>query len=119
MAWMTSKRGGVYLANLNPSKGTEPGKTRPCLVIQSDLLSESGHLSTAVLPMTSRLIHGASPIRITIKARDKLMADSQILIDQPRAIDNDRFCSDLLTELSPGEMAQVEECLKIVLGLEG
>jgi mRNA interferase MazF len=115
---MTNRRGGVYLANLNPSKGTEPGKIRPCLVIQNDLLSESGHTSTVVLPMSSRLIEGAEPIRITIKARDRLKADSQILVDQPRAIDNRRFSSDLLTELTPGELVQVEECLKIVLGME-
>lgn len=115
---MTYKRGEVYLANLNPSKGTEPGKTRPCLVIQSNLLSEGGHTSTAILPMTSRLVEGASPLRFTIEARDDLKADSQVLIDQPRAIDNRRFSSDRLTMLTTGELAQVDECLKIVLGLE-
>lgn len=115
---MTYKRGAVYLANLNPAKGTEPGKTRPCLVIQNDLLNEVGHPSSAILPMTSRLLEGASPLRFTIEARDKLKADSQILIDQPRAIDNRRFSSDTLTVLTQVELAQVEECLKIVLGID-
>lgn len=117
MVWMTYKRGAVYLANLNPPKGTEPGKTRPCLVIQNDLLNEAGHPSTAVLPMTSQLLDGASPLRFTIKVRDHLRADSQILIDQPRAIDNGRFSSGALTVLTERELAHVEECLKIVLGL--
>lgn len=117
MAWMTIRRGSVYLANLNPAKETEPGKTRPCLVIQDDLLNEAGHTSTAVLPMTSRLVEGASPLRFTIGARDKLRTDSHILIDQPRAIDNRRFSSDVLAVLSERELAHVEECLKIVLGL--
>ena len=49
---MIYKRGAIYLANLNPSRGTEPGKTRPCLVIQSDLLSSTGHPSTTILPIT-------------------------------------------------------------------
>lgn len=114
---MTYKRGAVYLANLNPPKGTEPGKTRPCVVIQNDLLNEVGHPSTTILPMTSRLVEGASPLRFTIKVRDNLRADSQILIDQPRAIDNRRFSSGVLTVLTERELAQVEECLKIVLGL--
>ena len=35
--------GGIYLANVNPSKGSEPGRIRPCLVMQSDLLDEAGH----------------------------------------------------------------------------
>jgi len=117
MAWMTIKRGSVHLANLNSAKGTEAGKTRPCLVIQNDLLNEGGHPSTTILPMTSRLVDGALPLRFTIGARDKLRADSQVLIDQPRAIDNRRFASDELTVLTQQELAQVEECLKIVLGL--
>ena len=115
---MTPKRGGIYLATLNPSKGTEPGKTRPCLVIQSDLLCDAGHPSTAILPMTSRLIKGASPLRFTVKSRDNLKLDSQVLMDLPRAIDNRCFRSDILTELSKSEMVAVEESLKIVLGLD-
>ena len=115
---MTIKRGAVYLANLNPTRGTEPGKSRPCLVIQSDLLNEADHPSTTILPMTSRLVDGASPLRVTIAARDDLRADSQILIDQVRAIDNRRFSGGVLTALTEREMTLVEECLKILLGQE-
>jgi mRNA interferase MazF len=115
---MTHKRGAIYLANLNPSQGTEPGKTRPCLVIQSDLLNEVGHPSTTVLPMTSRLLPNAMPLRINIPPRDNLTAESQIQVDQSRTIDNRRFASGTLTELSEQELIQVEECLKIVLGLD-
>ena len=114
---MTYKRGAIYLANLNPAKGSEPGKTRPCVVMQSNLLSEVGHRRTAILPMTSRLVEAALPLRVDIAARDDLRRDSQILVDQPRAIDNRRFASGELATLTKREMAQVDECLKIVLGL--
>ena len=40
------RRGEIRLANFNPSKGTEAGKIRPCLILQSDLLNEDGHAST-------------------------------------------------------------------------
>lgn len=40
------------------------------------------------------------------------------MIDQMRAIDTQRFKSDVLTVLHDAELAEVEECLKIVLGLE-
>ncbi len=116
---MIYKRGAIYLANLNPSRGTEPGKTRPCVVIQSDLLSGVGHHSTTILPITSRLIKGAEPLRFDISARDSLRRDSQVLIDQARTIDNRRFTSDALTQLQDFEMMQLEERLKIVLGLGG
>jgi mRNA interferase MazF len=116
---MTYKRGSIYLANLNPSRGSEPGKTRPCLVIQNDLLSAAGHPSTAVLPITSRLVAGAEPLRFDISTRGNLRRDSQVLVDQPRAIDNRRFASDALAELRADEMVRLEDSLKIVLGLGG
>jgi len=114
---MIYKRGAIYLANLNPSRGTEPGKTRPCVVIQNDLLSAAGHPSTTVLPITSRLIEAAEPLRFDIGARDSLRRDSQALIDQARTIDNRRFASEALTELKEHEMVELDERLKIVLGL--
>jgi mRNA interferase MazF len=114
---MIYRRGAIYLANLNPSPGTEPGKTRPCVVIQNDLLSSAGHPSTTILPMTSQRIEGAEPLRFNISARDKLHQDSQILVDQARTIDNRRFASEALTELKEHEMVQLDERLKIVLGL--
>ncbi|MFN2427725.1 MAG: type II toxin-antitoxin system PemK/MazF family toxin, partial [Candidatus Binatia bacterium] len=43
---MKIRRGVLYLADLSPRLGTEPGKTRPVLVVQTDLLNETGHPST-------------------------------------------------------------------------
>jgi len=37
---MDIKRGWIYLADLNPRRGTEPGKTRPVLVLQTDMLNK-------------------------------------------------------------------------------
>ena len=114
---MTFKRGAIYLARLISSRGTEPGKTRPCVIIQNDLLNAAGHPSTTILPMTSRLIEGSEPLRFRINARDSLRQDSQVLVDQARTIDNRRFASEVLTMLAAHEMLQLEEHLKIVLGL--
>ena len=114
---MAYKRGGVYLANFNPSRGTEPGKIRPCLVLQSDLLNDAGHPSTVILPLTSQLIEDAAPLRYRIGARDELQADSDVMLDQVRTIDNRRFCSDLLTALTNLEIETVENYWRLVLGL--
>ncbi len=115
---MTVQRGAVYLANFNPSKGTEPGKIRPCLVMQSDLLNAVGHPSTTVLPLTTQLTDEAAPLRYRLAARDRLQADSDIMLDQTRTIDNRRFTDELLTVLTDQEMAEVESYWSIVLGLE-
>ena len=115
---MTPQRGSIYLANFNPAKGSEPGKVRPCLVIQTDSLNESGHRTIAVLPLTTRILDNALPMRVTIEARDNLKQTSQIMLDQIRAFDVRRFTSDALTVLNDTEMGLVEEGLRILLVLE-
>ncbi len=115
---MAYKRGGIYLANFNPSRGTEAGKTRPCLVMQSDLLNQAEHPSTTVIPLTSKLIDNAEPLRLRIKSRDLLNADSDIMLDQTRTIDNKRINSSALASLTNVEMIQVENLWQLVLGFE-
>lgn len=88
---MKIRRGTLYLADLNPSLGTEAGKMRPVLVIQSDLLNETGHPSTWVLPCTTRLA-GQNLLRVPLpKGMAGNREDCEIMIDQSRAIDNRRF----------------------------
>jgi len=111
------KRGGIYLANFNPSKGTEPGKIRPCLVIQTDLLNDEEHPSTTVLPLTTQLIDEAAPLRFRIEARDGLRQDSDVMVDQIRTIDNRRIRPEQLTRTTAAELAEIESWLQIVLAL--
>ena len=85
------RRGLFYLADLNPRRGSEPGKVRPVLVIQTDLLNEAGHPSTWVLPCTTRL-SGESLLRVAVPrgiAGNRQECD--VMIDQSRAIDNRRL----------------------------
>jgi len=114
---MVFKRGDIHLINFNPSKGTEAGKIRPALILQCDDLNKADHPSTIVLPMTTQRTVGTNPLRLTLKARDKLQQDSDIMIDQPRAIDNQRITSEPLTTLSKTEMTTVEQYMKIILGI--
>jgi len=115
---MLVKRGSIYLANFNPSRGTEAGKIRPCLVMQSDLLNEVDHPSTTVLPLTTQLLDDAAPLRYRISARDQLRTDSDIMVDQTRTIDNSRFADQLLAVLTDLELAEVELYWRIVMALD-
>lgn len=114
---MGYRRGSVHLANFNPSKGTAAGKIRPCVIIQSDLLNDAGHPSTTVLPLTTQLTDDAAPLRFRIGGREKLQSDSDVMIDQARTIDNSRIASDSLLMLSDSEIAEIEEYLRLVLGI--
>ena len=116
---MTQKlnKGEIWLAHLNPSKGTEPGKTRPVLIIQDQALLDVNHPSTLVIPLTTRLIEDTYPLRVRVSAQDNLAKDSDLLIDQIRAIDNKRFLPKLLTTLAHVELVQVYQAVTEVMGM--
>ncbi|MFY9178232.1 MAG: type II toxin-antitoxin system PemK/MazF family toxin [Venatoribacter sp.] len=105
---MVIKQGAIYLVNFNPSKGTEAGKVRSALVVQTDLLNQLEHPSTLVMPLTTVLSSVQNVLRFRINKRDKLEQNSDLMLEQIRAIDNQRFCSDVLTELTQNEWRQVK-----------
>jgi mRNA interferase MazF len=111
------KHGAIWLANLNPQKGTEPGKTRPVLILQDQALLDAGHPSTIIIPLTTNLIEDAEPLRIKVKAREKLTRDSDLLIDQVRAIDNRRITSGPIANLEPELMKRVYQAVLEVIGI--
>ncbi len=81
----------LYLADLNPRIGTEPGKVRPVVVIQTDLLNDF-HPSTVICPVTTKIVRQAKILRVHVPISGTgLDSDSDILVDQIRAIDNHRF----------------------------
>lgn len=88
---MRARRGVLYLADLNPRRGTEPGKVRPVLVIQTDLLNDTGHPSTWVLPCTTRLT-GENLLRVVLPRNIAgNREECEVMVDQSRAIDNRRL----------------------------
>ena len=90
----------VWLVSLNPTKGKEINKTRPCVVISPNEMSA---LSTVlVAPMTTKGFD--FPCRIKCKFKNK---NGLILLDQVRAIDKSRLVKNLG---SINEKNQVELC---------
>ena len=112
-----AERGEVWLVNLNPRRGTEPGKTRPALIVQAQALLDAGHPSTLIVPLTTNLIDAAEPLRIRVPASGRLSEVSDLLIDQLRAIDNRRFVEGPLTRLNEATMARVAAAFREVLDL--
>ena len=110
-------RGEVWLASLDPRRGSEPGKTRPVLVVQAQALLNSRHPSTLVIPLTTSLIEDAEPLRIRVPASRGLRQASDLLVDQLRAIDNRRLIRGPLTRLSSAVMTKVEGAMREVLEL--
>jgi len=111
------ERGTICLANLNPGKGTEPGKTRPVLIFQDQALLDAGHPSTIIIPLTTNLIDDAEPLRVRVKAQEQLERNSDLLIDQIRTIDNKRLTSGPLATLEPELMQRIQYAVLEVTGM--
>lgn len=111
------KRGEIWLGNLNPSKGTQPEKIRPVLILQTDLLNET-HNSTIVLPITSQIIKGIDHLRVHLKLSkiNGLEKDSDVLIDQLIALDNKRLMQRL-GKVTNSELDLIAVNISIVLDL--
>jgi len=92
---MNVQKFNIYTADLNPRIGTEPGKIRPVLVVQTNLLNNL-HPSTVICPITTNVIRKSKLLRVHIKKGEAgLNQNSDILIDQVRAIDNRRLVKRL------------------------
>ena len=114
---MKIKQFDIWTADLNPQIGTEPGKIRPVLIVQTDLLN-SLHPSTIICPITTNVVKDSDILRVHIKKGiANMQKPSDLMIDQIRAIDNKRFVQKI-GELPLDLRKIVTENLKIVLDLE-
>ena len=108
-------RGSIYLAKLYPSKGHEPGKTRPVLILQTDMLNHIGHTTVIIAPLTTQLIDRVYPLRYRVSKRETLSEESDLLCDQIRAIDVNRLLAQKIASLSMQEMVEVEQQIQAIL----
>ena len=106
------------MAKLYPTKGSEPGKTRPVLILQTNMLNHIGHTTIIIVPLTTKLIDGAYPLRYRIKKRENLLQDSELLCDQIRAVDVQRLIPEKLATLTMQEMIEVEQQVQAILEFE-
>ncbi len=114
---MKFKQFEICLAYLNPKFGTESGKTRPVLIVQSNLLNKV-HPSTIICPITTNVKEGVSILRVNLKKGDGgLNKQSAIMIDQIRSIDNKRFVKKTGT-LPKNYQLQVLKNIKTILEIE-
>lgn len=106
----------IWIADLNPQRGTEAGKIRPVIVVQTDLLNAE-HPSTIVCPITTHIKPDAEILRVHLrKSSFGLREDSDIMVDQVRAIDNKRLVKRVGT-VDRRTADKIKENLKIVMDL--
>jgi len=121
MASIDVLRGQVWEVNFEPqTHKEEPGKrNRPALVIQTDLLNTNGHPTTSVVMGTTSVKRDKDyfPLRVALVNQPGLAEETDLLIDQIRAISNRRFMgTQPLATLSMNHLKRVEEALKLLVG---
>jgi len=107
----------IWLADLNPQIGSEAGKVRPVIILQTNFLNEIEHPSTIICPITTKVNNKSTILRIRIaKGNFGLYENSDIMIDQIRAIDNSRFIKKI-GSVANDYKEKLKENIKIILDL--
>jgi mRNA interferase MazF len=108
----------IWTADLNPQIGTETGKTRPVLIVQTNLLNTVAHPSTIICPITTNIQKESEILRVHIKKGVANINDNcDIMIDQIRAIDNKRLLKKI-GNLPTVLVDKVKENIKIIIDLD-
>lgn len=108
----------IWIADLNPQIGTEAGKSRPVLIVQTNLLNKISHPSTIVCPITTNVQDESDILRVHLKkGMANLQENCDIMIDQIRAIDNKRLIKKV-GELPADLVEKVKENISIIFDLE-
>ena len=113
---MTSRRGEIWLADLNPTRGSEQAGIRPVLIFQNELVSK---FTTTVLaiPLTTNLRRAALPTCVQIpKGEGGLASDSVVLCHQLRVLDKARLQRKLGT-VSQKTLSSIESVVLYTMGI--
>jgi mRNA interferase MazF len=108
-------RGELFWVRLDPTEGSEIGKTRPAAVVSNDIGNRHSHrvMIAPVSATTSRVY----PYEVYVPGGSGgLERDGEILLDQIRSVDKRRLGARLGT-LPPEYLARMDQALHIALDL--
>ncbi len=110
------RRGDIYIADLEPVRGSEQGGTRPVIIVQNDVGNK--HSPTViVIPITSK-VEKLRKLPTHTKLHCKgLPVDSISLLEQVRTLDKSRL-GNYIGKLNQRDMNKVEQALLISVGVK-
>lgn len=110
------RRGDVVIVRLDPAEGHEIRKTRPAIVVQNDAGNRNS-ATTIVAPATGT--HKGYPFEVFVEADGSpFEKDSSVRLDQIRTVSIEKRIHDVIGELSKETMSEIDEALKLSLGLD-
>ncbi len=115
----TLKRGMIIDVNLDPTLGSETGKTRPCVIVTNDVYNERVPV-IQVVPITKWSTKKARiKTNVTVHPSPENGLSEKSVADclQTRPIDHRRRLAKIRGKLSTAEIAEINQSLKIVFEL--
>ena len=111
------QRGEVWWADLSMPEGSEPGYTRPVVIVQSDLVNDSNIRTVIVATFTSNLRLADMPGNVFVeRTYSNLPRDSIVNVSQILTVDRS-ILRDMIGRLPPSVMSSVDSGLRMVIGL--
>jgi mRNA interferase MazF len=117
-------RGQIYFVNLDPTRGREQAGRRPVLVVSADAINRQPLIVTVVVGTKSSNVPRDYPTNVRVSAKETgLPYDTLFLCFQLRSLDPSRFLEppghppNLAGIMPPARMREVEEALRLCLGL--
>ena len=108
---MSPRRGEIWWVNLDPTRGSEIKKTRPCVIVGNNVLNERRR-TVVIIPLSTGP-QAAPPLLVPLGCAGKVAI---AVVDQIRAVAKERL-RHRLGELLPRDLTRVEEALRMVLEL--
>jgi mRNA interferase MazF len=104
-------RGDIYWVNLDPTKGSEINKKRPCVLVGATPINQARH--TVVVVPLSTFAKARPPLAISVSCLDKQVT---AVCDQIRTVDKSRL-ENLAGRLSAKDLSDLDDGLRQVLSL--
>jgi len=108
------KKGEIWVASLDPKKGSEVGKQRPVIIAQTDLLNDVNHPTVVIFPISSQ-VQEENSLRLRVNNSCFKKGFGFILIDQIRAIDVKQRLKKKIGSLKDSEVAAFNQLIRQVL----
>ncbi len=105
-------RGEIYWVNLDPTKGSEIRKMRPCVLVGATPINRARR-TVVVVPLSSATATARPPLTVSVTCLDR---PGVAVCDQIRAVDKTRLVQHI-GSLPKSELANLDDALRQVLSL--
>jgi mRNA interferase MazF len=111
---LTYQRGELRWVRLDPTIGAEAQKTRPCLIVQNDIMNQHG-LLTIVIPLRPGNKQASYVVNLKASSANGLDKDRFLDVGQLRSVDGQRILGRV-GRIEDEYWLSIQTALNVVLG---